>query len=84
MVEEVEQKQRAIEELNRGPEEKVRVTHRGPHAGEGRLERAYEELSQAEMNLIHSEKMASLGQLVAASRTRSTRPRPPSAPPSTT
>jgi signal transduction histidine kinase len=65
MVEEVEQKQRAIEELNRGLEEKVRVRTEDLTQAKGALERAYEELSQAEMNLIHSEKMASLGQLVA-------------------
>jgi signal transduction histidine kinase len=65
MVEEVEQKQRAIEELNRGLEEKVRVRTEDLTQAKGALERAYEELSQAELNLIHSEKMASLGQLVA-------------------
>jgi signal transduction histidine kinase len=65
MIEEVEQKQRAIEELNRGLEEKVRVRTEDLTQAKGALERAYEELSQAEMNLIHSEKMASLGQLVA-------------------
>jgi signal transduction histidine kinase len=65
MVEEVEQKQRAIEELNRGLEEKVRIRTEDLTQAKGALERAYEELSQAEMNLIHSEKMASLGQLVA-------------------
>ncbi|MET0555331.1 MAG: ATP-binding protein [Vicinamibacteria bacterium] len=65
MVEEVEQKQRAIAELNRGLEEKVRVRTEDLSQAKGALERAYEELSQAEMNLIHSEKMASLGQLVA-------------------
>ena len=65
MIEEVEQKQRAIAELNRGLEEKVRVRTEDLTQAKGDLERAYEELSQAEMNLIHSEKMASLGQLVA-------------------
>ena len=65
MIEEVEQKQRAIAELNRGLEEKVRVRTQDLTQAKGDLERAYEELSQAEMNLIHSEKMASLGQLVA-------------------
>jgi signal transduction histidine kinase len=65
MIEEVEQKQRAIAELNRGLEEKVRVRTEDLTQAKGALERAYEELSQAEMNLIHSEKMASLGQLVA-------------------
>jgi signal transduction histidine kinase len=65
MIEEVEQKQRAIAELNRGLEEKVRVRTADLTQAKGALERAYEELSQAEMNLIHSEKMASLGQLVA-------------------
>ncbi len=65
LVEEVEQKQRAIAELNRGLEEKVRVRTEDLTQAKGALERAYEELSQAELNLIHSEKMASLGQLVA-------------------
>jgi signal transduction histidine kinase len=65
LVEEVEQKQRAIAELNRGLEEKVRIRTEDLTQAKGALERAYEELSQAEMNLIHSEKMASLGQLVA-------------------
>ena len=65
MVEQVQAKQRAIEELNRDLEEKVRGRTEDLTRAKGALEKAYEELTQAELHMIHSEKMASLGQLVA-------------------
>jgi signal transduction histidine kinase len=65
MVEQVQAKQRAIEELNRDLEEKVRGRTEDLSRAKGALEKAYAELTQAELHMIHSEKMASLGQLVA-------------------
>lgn len=65
MIEEVQAKQGAIEELNRDLEEKVRGRTEDLSRAKGALEKAYEELTQAELHMIHSEKMASLGQLVA-------------------
>jgi signal transduction histidine kinase len=65
MVEQVQAKQRAIEELNRDLEEKVRARTEDLTRAKGALEKAYAELTQAELHMIHSEKMASLGQLVA-------------------
>jgi signal transduction histidine kinase len=65
MVEQVQAKQRAIEELNRDLEEKVRARTEDLSRAKGALEKAYAELTQAELHMIHSEKMASLGQLVA-------------------
>jgi signal transduction histidine kinase len=65
MIEEVQAKQRAIGELNRDLEEKVRGRTEDLSRAKGALEKAYAELTQAELHVIHSEKMASLGQLVA-------------------
>jgi signal transduction histidine kinase len=65
MVEQVQAKQQAIEELNRDLEEKVRARTEDLTRAKGALEKAYAELTQAELHMIHSEKMASLGQLVA-------------------
>ena len=65
MIEQVQVKQRAIEELNRDLEEKVRGRTEDLSRAKGALEKAYAELTQAELHMIHSEKMASLGQLVA-------------------
>ncbi len=65
MIEQVQAKQRAIEELNRDLEEKVRGRTEDLSRAKGALEKAYAELTQAELHMIHSEKMASLGQLVA-------------------
>ena len=65
MVEQVQANQRAIEELNRDLEEKVRARTEDLTRAKGALEKAYAELTQAELHMIHSEKMASLGQLVA-------------------
>jgi signal transduction histidine kinase len=65
MVEEVRAKQRAIEELNRDLEEKVKARTEDLSRAKTALEKAYAELTQAELHMIHSEKMASLGQLVA-------------------
>jgi signal transduction histidine kinase len=56
---------RTIEDLSRGLEEKVRVRTEQLRAANDELRAAYRELQATQMQLIHREKMASVGQLVA-------------------
>jgi signal transduction histidine kinase len=56
---------RDLQELNRDLDEKVRARTTQLEASNAELERAYGELMAAQASLIHSEKLASLGQLVA-------------------
>jgi signal transduction histidine kinase len=65
MVRQIQANQGKIEELNKGLEEKVRIRTDDFSATNDALKRAYAELQQAEVQLVHSEKMASLGQFVA-------------------
>ena len=55
----------ALEELNRDLDEKVQRRTEELHASNQHLGRAYDELKAAQAQLVQSEKMASLGQLVA-------------------
>ena len=55
----------AIEELNRSLEEKVRVRTQDLMKANGALRKAYDDRQQAEAQMLLSEKMASLGRLVA-------------------
>lgn len=54
-----------LEELNRDLDEKVQQRTEELHASNQHLGRAYDELKAAQAQLVQSEKMASLGQLVA-------------------
>jgi signal transduction histidine kinase len=54
-----------IEDLSRGLEEKVRVRTEQLRAANEELQAAYRDLQATQMQLIHREKMASVGQLVA-------------------
>jgi signal transduction histidine kinase len=56
---------RTIEDLSRGLEEKVRVRTEQLRAANDELRAAYRDLQATQMQLIHREKMASVGQLVA-------------------
>jgi len=56
---------RDLKELNRDLDEKVRARTTQLEASNAELERAYGELMAAQASLVHSEKLASLGQLVA-------------------
>jgi signal transduction histidine kinase len=56
---------RTIEDLSRGLEEKVRVRTEQLRAANEELQAAYRDLQATQMQLIHREKMASVGQLVA-------------------
>ena len=56
---------RTIEDLSRGLEEKVRVRTEQLRAANEELRAAYRDLQATQMQLIHREKMASVGQLVA-------------------
>ena len=57
--------QGAVEEMNRSLEEKVRARTEDLSRSNEALSRAYAELQQAQGQMVQSEKMASLGQLVA-------------------
>jgi signal transduction histidine kinase len=65
MIGELHANQRAIEELNRDREEKVRGRTEDLEWTNEALLKAYEDRQQAEAQMILSEKMASLGQFVA-------------------
>ena len=65
MVAQIQANQKAIEELNRSLEEKVRDRTQDLSRANDALMKAYAGLQQAEAQMILSEKMASLGQLVA-------------------
>jgi signal transduction histidine kinase len=65
MVRQIQGNQQAIEELNRSLEQKVQARTAQLERGSEALKQALSELQQAEGQLVHSEKMASLGQLVA-------------------
>jgi two-component system, NtrC family, sensor kinase len=65
MIGQIRANQRAIEELNRGLEEKVRGRTEDLEWTNEALLKAYEDRQQVEAQMILSEKMASLGQFVA-------------------
>jgi signal transduction histidine kinase len=65
MVRQIRANQRAVEDQSRLLEEKVRLRTEDLSRTNEALTRAYEELQQAHSQMVHSEKMASLGQLVA-------------------
>lgn len=65
MIEQIRQNQGKIEELNRSLENKVKTRTLELENSNLALRRAFQELKQAESQMILSEKMASLGQLVA-------------------
>ena len=65
MIEQIRANQRAVEELNRDLEEKIRVRTGDLEWTNEALLKAYEDRQQAEAQMILSEKMASLGQFVA-------------------
>jgi len=65
MVEQIQLNQKKIEDLNRNLERKVRIRTQELESSNHALKRAFQELKQAESQMIQSEKMASLGQLVA-------------------
>jgi signal transduction histidine kinase len=65
MVAQVQANQKAIEELNRSLEEKVRERTQDLSRANEALMKAYAGLQHAETHMILTEKMASLGQLVA-------------------
>ena len=61
----LEQRSQELLELNRRLEEKVKERTRELEAANQQMERAYHELKETQFQLVQSEKMASLGQLVA-------------------
>ncbi len=61
----LEQRSRDLLELNRRLEEKVRERTRELEKANREMAKAYDELKETQFQLIQSEKMASLGQLVA-------------------
>lgn len=61
----LEQRSQELLELNRRLEEKVKERTRELELANEQMERAYLELKETQFQLIQSEKMASLGQLVA-------------------
>ncbi|MEW6367550.1 MAG: ATP-binding protein [Acidobacteriota bacterium] len=65
MVEQIRTNQRKIEELNRNLERKVKIRTKELEDSNRALKKAFLELKHAESQIIHSEKMASLGQVVA-------------------
>jgi signal transduction histidine kinase len=65
MVQRLEQNQNVIHDLNAGLERKVRERTRELEASNHELERALAELKLAQDRLVHTEKMTSLGELVA-------------------
>ncbi len=65
MTEALEERSQALIELNRRLEEKVLERTRELEESNRTIEEAFEELKEAHVQLVQSEKMASLGQLVA-------------------
>jgi len=65
MAESLQQRSQELLELNRSLEEKVRERTSALEAANQQMEKAYRELKDTQFQLIQSEKMASLGQLVA-------------------
>jgi signal transduction histidine kinase len=65
MAESLQERSQALLELNRELENKVVERTQELQESHGEVERAYEELKETQVQLIQSEKMASLGQLVA-------------------
>jgi two-component system NtrC family sensor kinase len=65
MIGQIETNQTAVEELNRGLEESVRIRTEDLSRANEALREAYDELQQAEAQMVLQEKMASLGQFVA-------------------
>ncbi|MDA2924431.1 ATP-binding protein [Acidobacteria bacterium AH-259-L09] len=65
MAQSLEERSRALVELNKKLEEKVRERTRELEETNQQVREAYQELKQTQVQLIQSEKMASLGQLVA-------------------
>ena len=61
----LEEKIETIEELSRGLEDKVRVRTEQLRTSNEELQAAYRELQATQVQLVHREKMASVGQLVA-------------------
>lgn len=65
MIGQIQGNQNAIEELNRSLEQKVRARTEQLERGSEALKKALSDLQQAEAQMVHSEKMASLGLFVA-------------------
>ncbi|RPI26524.1 MAG: HAMP domain-containing protein [Acidobacteria bacterium] len=65
MARSLEDRSQAFLELNKRLEEKVRERTRELEQSNVELQKAYEELKETQVQLIQSEKMASLGQLVS-------------------
>ena len=65
MAESLEERSQALIELNRRLEEKVLERTGELEESNRKIEKAFEELKEAHVQLVQSEKMASLGQLVA-------------------
>ncbi len=65
MAESLQERSLALLDLNRRLEEKVEERTRELQASHAEAERAYQELKETQVQLIQSEKLASLGQLVA-------------------
>lgn len=65
MAHSLEERNRQLTELNRRLEEKVQERTRELEEANRRIQQAYQELKETQVQLVQSEKMASLGQLVA-------------------
>jgi signal transduction histidine kinase len=65
MIRQIESNQHAVEDLNHRLEEKVRERTLDLEAANQALRKAMDELRHAEAHLVHSEKMATLGGVVA-------------------
>ncbi len=65
MAESLQERSQALLDLNRRLEEKVQERTRELQESHAEAEKAYQELKETQVQLVQSEKMASLGQLVA-------------------